>query len=55
MIFLVDTLYEQEVEERFGEDFMELLTTTILDATCNKVDLDEVISNQKHLTKKQQR
>ena len=32
-----------------------MLTTTILDATYNKVDLDEVINNQKHLNKKQRR
>ena len=31
---------------------MESLATTILDATYNKVNLDEVISDQKHLTKK---
>ena len=53
--FLVDTLYAQEEEEWFGGDFMELLTTTILDATYNKFDLDEVINDQKHLIKKQQR
>ena len=52
--FLVDKLYSQEEEECFGEDFMELLATTILDATYKKVHLDEVINNQKHLTKKQQ-
>ena len=34
---------------------MELLTTTILDATYNKVDLDKVTNDQKHLNKKQQR
>ena len=55
MSLLVDTLYAQEDEEWFGDDFMESLTTTILDATYNKGDLDKVISNQKNLTKKQQR
>ena len=34
---------------------MEMLTTIILDATYNKNDLDKVINDQKHLTKKQQR
>ena len=34
---------------------MELLTTTKLDATYNKVDLDKVINYQKHLNKKQRR
>ena len=34
---------------------MEPLATTILDATYNKVDLDEVINDQKHLNKKQLR
>ena len=53
--FLVDMLYSQDDKEWFGDNFMELIATTILDATYNKVDLDEVISNQKHLTKKQQR
>ena len=48
-------LYAQEYKEWFGDDFMESLATTILDATYNKVDLDEVIRDQKHLTKKQRR
>ena len=48
-------MYEQEEEEWFGDDFMEMLGATILDATYNKVDLDKVIDNQKHLNKKQQR
>ena len=30
---------------------MELLATTILDVTYHRVDIDEVINNQKHLTK----
>ena len=55
MSFIVDNLYAHEDEEWFGDDFMESLATTILDATYNKFDLDEVISNQRHLTKKQQR
>ena len=33
---------------------MELLATTILEATYNIVDLDKVINNQKHLTGRQQ-
>ena len=48
--FLVNMLYAQEEEEWFGDNFMELLATAMLDATYNKVDIDEVISNQKHLT-----
>ena len=48
MNLLVDTLYAQEDKEWFGDEFMELLATTILDATYNKVDLDKVINNQKH-------
>ena len=55
MSLLADTLYAQEEEECFGEDFMELLGKTILDATYNKVDLDKVINYQKHLNKKQRR
>ena len=55
MNLLVDMMYEQEDKEWFGDDFMESLATTILDATYDKVDLDEVINNQKHLNKKQQR
>ena len=41
---LVDTLYAQEDKEWFEDEFMESLATTILDATYNKVDLDEVIN-----------
>ena len=52
MGLLVDTLYAQEEEEWFGDDFMESLATTILDATYNKVNIDEVINDQKHLNKK---
>ena len=52
MNLLVDALYAQEDKEWFGDDFMELLETTILDATYNKVDLEKVIDNQKHLSKK---
>ena len=52
---LVDMLYAQDDKEWFGDDFMESLTTTILDATYNKVDLDKVINYQKHLNKKKQR
>ena len=52
---LFDTLYAQEDKEWFGDYFMESLAATILDATYNKVDLEEVINNQKHLTKKQRR
>ena len=52
---LVNKLYAQEDKELFGDDFMESLATTILDATYNKVNLDEVINNQKHLTKKYER
>ena len=48
-------LYAQEDKEWFGDAFMELLATTILDATYNKVDLDKVINDQKHLNKKQRR
>ena len=33
MNLLVDTLYAQEDEEWFGDDFVESLATTILDAT----------------------
>ena len=55
MSLLVDMLYAQEDEEWFGDEFMELLATTILDATYNKVDLDKVINDQKHLNKKQRR
>ena len=32
-----------------------MLATTTLDTTCNKVNLDEVINNQKHLNEKQKR
>ena len=32
---------------------MELLARTILNATYNKVDLDKVVNDQKHLNKKQ--
>ena len=52
---LVEMMHAQEDKEWFGDNFMELLATTILDATYNKVDLDKVISNQKNLTKKQWR
>ena len=55
MSLLVDTLHAQEDKEWFGDEFMELLAMTILDATYNKVDLDEVINNQKNLNKKQWR
>ena len=55
MSLLVDMLYAQEEEEWFGNGFMELLATIILDATYNKVDLDKDINNKKHLNKKQQR
>ena len=34
---------------------MELFAKTILDATFNKVNLEKVINNQKHLTKQQQK
>ena len=43
---LVDMLYAQEDEEWFGENFMELLTTTILDATYNKVDLKKSLTTK---------
>ena len=52
MNLLIYTLYAQEDKEWFGDEFMELLATNILDATYNKVNLDEVIDNQKHLNKK---
>ena len=55
MSLLVDMLYAQEDKEWFGDDFMESLATTILDATYIKVDLDEVINDQKLLNKKQLR
>ena len=55
MNLLVDTLYEQEDKEWSGDNFMKLLAMTILDATYNKVNLDKVINDQKHLNKKQQR
>ena len=55
MSLLVHTLYAQEDEEWFGDDFMELLATTILDATYNKVDLDKVINSHNYLNKKQRR
>ena len=55
MSLLVDALYAQRGKNWFGDDFMESLATTILDATYNKVDLDKVICDQKHSTKKQQR
>ena len=42
---LVNKLYSQEDEEWFGDDFMESLATTILDATYNKVNLDKVIND----------
>ena len=48
---IVDMLYAKEDKEWFGDDFMELLATTILDATYNKVDLDKVIDDQKHSKK----
>ena len=51
MSLLVDTLYAQEDKEWFGEDFMESLATTRLDATEKKVDLDKFINNQKDLNK----
>ena len=49
MNLLVDTLYAQEDKEWFGDEFMESLATTILDATYNKNDLDEVINDQKYI------
>ena len=55
MSLLVEMLDVKEDKEWFGDDFVESLTTTILDATYNKVDLDKVINDQKHLNKKQQR
>ena len=55
MSLLVDMLYAQEDEEWFGDEFMELLATTILDATYNKIHFEEVINDQKHLNKKQRR
>ena len=48
IILLVDILYAQEDKEWFGDNFMESLAMTILDATYNKVDLDEVIKDQKN-------
>ena len=48
-------LYAQEEKEWFGDEFMESFATTILDSTYHKVDLDEVINNQKHLTEQQQK
>ena len=50
---LVDTLYAQEDEEWFGDDFIKSLATTILDATYNKVYLYKAINDQKQLNKKQ--
>ena len=37
--FLVDILYAQEEEEWFGDNFMELLATTILDAAYTRLML----------------
>ena len=48
-------VYAQEEEEWFGDYFMELFTTTILDYTYQKVDLDKVINNQNHLTEQQKK
>ena len=55
MSLLIDALYAQEYKEWFGDDFMESLATSILNATYNKVGFGKVIDNQKHLNKKQQR
>ena len=52
MSLLVDTQFAQEDKKWFGDDFVESLATTILDATYKKVNLDEVINEQKHLNKK---
>ena len=45
--FLFYTMYVQEEEEWFGDNFMESLATTILDANYKKVDLYKIINDQK--------
>ena len=45
-ILPVNTLYAQEDKELFGDDFMESIATTILDATYNKVDLTNSLTTK---------
>ena len=48
-------LYTQEEEDLFGDTFMELFYTNLLDAKYHKVDHSKVIYNQNHLTKQKQK
>ena len=54
-VAMTDSISIQNKEELFGKDWLEsCLTDTILDAKYEKVDVRDVSSQQKHLTKSQQ-
>jgi hypothetical protein len=54
-VAMADSISIQQEDEQFGEDWLDsYLTNTILDAKYEKVDVRDVSSQQKHLTKSQQ-
>ena len=53
---MADAINVQEEDELFGEDWLDnYLTNTILDAKYEKVDVRDVVKEQKHLTISQQK
>ena len=54
-IAMADSISIQQEDEQFGEDWLDsYLTDTILDPKYEKVDVRDVSSQEKHLTKSQQ-